>query len=93
MAKANPNLRKVKITGAVKRLFNLENPDARCVLSSLIKQTGIFTPTTFDANPYQLAFKEGQRHVVCSLIKHLTTDIEQLVESIRALERENETES
>ncbi len=91
MAEPNPKKRKANIVGAVQRLFNLENPDARYVLAKLIKEANVFTPTFVKGDPYESAFNEGQRRIVCSLFKHLTTDLNQLVESIRALE--NETES
>lgn len=76
---------------AVRNLFNLENPDARIVLAELIKKANVFKPTFDPANPYNTAFQEGQRHIVCSILDKLHKDYTKLAEQLKQLE--NETES
>ncbi len=85
--------KRVTYASAVKRLFNLSNPDAALVLRRLIKEAGVFETTFVDGNPYRSAFNEGQRHVVCSLLACMKMDTELALAKIAELERQNEAES
>lgn len=85
--------KRVTYASAVKRLFNLNNADARLVVRRLIRESGVFETTFVDGNPYRSAFNEGQRHVVCSLLKCMNMDTELALAKIAELERENEAES
>ena len=84
--------KRISYASSVKRIFDLTDPDARLVLRRLIKECNVFTSTFDQANPYQTAFNEGQRHVVCSLLACLKMDTELALSKIAELERENETE-
>jgi hypothetical protein len=83
--------KQVKIAGAVKRLFNLKNEDARIVLHHLIKSCHVMTPTFVGGSPDLSAFREGQRHVVCSLLTFINKDLDKVIEQIRELENETIT--
>jgi hypothetical protein len=78
----------LKVTGAIKRLFNRENEDAKIVLRYLVKKCHVMTPTFVGGSPDLSAFQEGQRHVVCTLLKHINKDIDKALEQIRELENE-----
>lgn len=79
---------RLRFSGAVKRVFNLNNPDVRVVLRKLMKDTQFMRPTFVEGKPDLSAFREGQRDVVCTLLAHIHKDLDKLMEQIKHLENE-----
>ncbi len=82
--------KKARIHGAYKRLFNLENKDARAVIAHLVKTANVLTPTFTPGKSDVTAFKEGQRHIVCSLLSFINKDTDKLLEQLRELTQEHD---
>ena len=65
-----------------------DNPDGRRVISHLCKKFHVTNPR-FTIDPYETAFKEGQRHVVMSILKFINKDNAKLIEQIEEGMRED----
>lgn len=71
--------RLLRIHDSYKAAF--DSPDGRRVLVHLCKKFNVTNPK-FSINPYETAFKEGQRHVVMSILKFINKDHASLIEQI-----------
>lgn len=76
----NRQKKKNVIIYAYKRLFDTE--DGKIVLKDLAKSCHFDTPT-FDPDPYQSAFQEGERHLFLRIIRTINADPERLLEIVK----------
>jgi hypothetical protein len=65
----------VRLNDAYRATFH--TPDGDLVLRHLMKSFHVYRPT-FSSNAAEAAFKEGQRHVVLSILRFICRDPEQL---------------
>lgn len=69
---------------AYKRVF--ESDDGKLVLSDLIKVCHVFN-TVMDANPVEMAYKEGERSVVLRILRTLKTNPAEMEKILNDLEK------
>jgi len=65
---------------AYQRLFETE--DGKIVLKDLMKCCHFDLPS-FDSDPYQTAFNEGERHLLLRIIQTINADPERLLELMK----------
>lgn len=56
------------------------SPDGQIVLRHLMKKFNVASPTFVNGDTHATAFREGQRHVVLSILKFINKDINQEIE-------------
>lgn len=71
---------KIRLHHAYKKVFN--TPDGEIVLEHLLRVAGVLNPK-ITTNPSTLLIREGQRHVVLSILRILGRDIPELKEQIK----------
>lgn len=59
-----------------------DSPEGLAVLYDLMKATGYLT-TTFAGDPYESAYNEGQRSIVCRILQTINTDPAKILELIK----------
>lgn len=70
-----------RIHDSYKAVF--DSPDGQRVMKHLCKHFNVTNPK-FSTDPYLTAFKEGQRHVVMSILKYVNKDQSVLINQIEA---------
>lgn len=60
---------------AYQRVF--ASPDGQIVMRHLMKKFNVASPSFVNGDTHATAFKEGQRHVVLSVLKFVNKDINQ----------------
>jgi hypothetical protein len=65
----------MRLNDAYKAVF--KTPDGDLVLRHLMKSFHVYRPT-FSSNAADAAFKEGQRHVVLSILRFICRDANQI---------------
>lgn len=80
---------KITLHQSYKRVFNVQDPDVRKVLKHLCATANVLAPTFVEGKPDLSAFREGQRHIVVSLLNYINKDTDKLIEQLRELENEN----
>jgi len=61
-----------------RRIF--ASPDGQIVLKHLMKKFNVASPTFVNGDTHATAFREGQRHVVLSILKFVNKDINQEIQ-------------
>lgn len=75
--------RKVDVAKTIQKIFDSE--DGKLFLYEMMKSTKFFS-TTFDKDPMQMAFNEGARSVVSSLLDTLKLDTKELLKIVKEQE-------
>ncbi len=59
-----------------------ESPQGKRVLRYLIKQAHVLDPTFVQGDAHATSFKEGQRHIVLTILRAINKDTNKLIEQI-----------
>ncbi len=58
------------------------SPQGQEVLKHLIRSCHVTKPTFTPGDPYQTAFKEGQRHVILSILSQINKDTTDIIKQL-----------
>lgn len=81
--------RKTQIHESYQKVFG--TPDGQRVLRHLMKVGNVLTSSFAPGDPHVTAFKEGQRHIVLSMLRFVNKDHDELVKAMeQELQKANE---
>lgn len=80
---SKPGQRKLDLMKAYQMVFDSEN--GKAVLHDMMKTNGMFS-STFNENPYTMAYLEGRRSFVSDLLVLLNKDIAQIHKAMKEQE-------
>lgn len=66
--------------GSYRRVF--QTPDGERVLRHIMKASNTLGSSFNPKNPYETAFKEGQRHLALSILKYVNRNTDELIKTI-----------
>ena len=80
---SKPGQRKVDLMKSYQKVFDTE--EGKAVLHDMMKTNGMFS-STFNENPYTMAYLEGRRSFVSDLLVLLGRDVNQIHKAMREQE-------